>query len=417
MNYVYLVLFFLVDAVVLQPLKILISLLVMFMWKPSVSPRHIYDELLYRPEELEFDRGKLIKEINDYDVTPLMYDGDGFKWLTILLGSMIGINGFLKKRKELLECVDSYFTRVGTVGRYPIDCSAKRYYSSNFSGDMASGLLYWLAKEFKSGEENLSENPSLKAALIKFFNNTTFATKSPHNNKKHLLCFVNAQDEISNYNSTSEDRGFIYRFYGLGPDVVRLLAWFRVGYELTQEKRYLYFYKFLKCIYTPLLFVNTGDYGFFFKKIQAIAWYTCNSNMYCHTALFLLDQDHLIGAAATSIRDRHPFNADILSTWFSYYTEDGQVGSNTKPYPYYYPLIVDAAKKGTKKYEGPMTKYFDLRKLKMVERPTDWCLPSELGHRYLWENNPLDPTSCSDERRQQFPVDRYVATLHMLQKM
>lgn len=417
MNYVWLVLFFILDAILLQPLKIIISMILMYMWNPAVSSRHIKDELLNRPEELEFDRGKLIQEINDYDVTPLMYDGDGFKWLTIMLGGMIGVNGFLKKRKELMTIVESYFSRLGTVGRYPFDCPQKRYYSSNFSGDMASGLLYWLAKEFRSGEDIFVENSSFKETLIKFFNNTTFDTKSPHNNKKNLLCFVNAQDEISSYNSTTEDRGFIYRFYGLGPDVVRLLAWFRVGYELTQEKRYLFFYRLIKFLYTPLLVANSGDYGFFFKNWQAIAWYTCNSNMYCHTALYLLDKDNLIGSAATMIRDKHPYNADILGVWFSYYTTDGSVGSNTRPYPYYYPLIADARNKGTKKYEGPTKKYFDIRKFTMVERPTEWCLPSELGHKYLWENNPLSPVVCGDERRKHFPVDRLVATLHMLKKL
>jgi len=413
MSYVYLFLFFLLDAILLQPLKICISLVIKYLWNPSVDSYMVRSEL-YSPPLPLVDEDLLKEEIKKYDTTPLMYDGDGFKWITIFLGSIIGLHGFDTKRKELLSIVCSYFMKHGTVGRYPVDCPHKRYHSSNFSGDMASGLLYWLAKELKFRANQFDGNIYLKETLIKFFNNTTFDTISPNKNKKNLLCFVNAQDEIAKYDSTTEDRGFIYRIYGLGPDVVRLLSWFRVGYELTGERRYWVFYKLIRIMYAPLLLVNTGDYGFFFKKIHAIAWYTCNSNMYCHTALYILENDKTIGSGASHLKKRHIFNADIQSLWDSYFDT---VPNTNQPYPYYFPLIVDAAKKGTRPYDGPTQKYFDIRKFKRIERASLWCLPSQLGHKYLWENNPIAPTICTDARRQQFPIDRFVATLHMFQKM
>lgn len=416
MNYVYLVLFFLFDAIFLQPLKIVISLLLKYLWDPDLDTRRVRTTL--HPLNLVgFDPEALKTEIKNYDPTPLLYDGDGFKWITIFLGSIIGLNGFDTKRKELLNIVYTYFMKHGTVGRYPIDCPQKRYYSNNFSGDMAAGLLYWLSKELTIRVNHFDGNIYFKEVLIKFFNNTTFDTISPNKNKKNLLCFVNAQDEVAKYNSTTEDRGFIYRVYGLGPDMVRLLAWFRVGYELTGERRYWLFYKFLRIMYAPLLMVNTGDYGFFFKKIHAIAWYTCNSNMYCHTALYILDKEEIISKGASYLKKRHLFNADIQSLWDSYFEHEPYSHGLFQKYPDYFPLIADAAKKGTRPYTGIMQKYFDIRKFKWVERPIEWCLPSQLGHKYLWENNPIDPTICTDARRQQFPIDRFVAALHMFQKM
>lgn len=416
MNYVYLFLFFLLDAIFLQPLKIGISLIIKYLWSPSLDISLVKSELC-TGNIVGFNEEELKSEIRNYDPTPLLYDGDGFKWLTILLGSMIGLQGFDTKREEILSIVCSYFMKHGTVGRYPIDCPQQRYYSCNFSGDMASGLLFWLAKELKFRANQFNDNSHIKEVLIKFFNNTTFDTVTPNKNKKNLLCFVNAQDEVAKYNSTTEDRGFIYRIYGLGPDMVRMLAWFRVGYELTGERRYWFFYKFLRIMYTPLLLVNTGDYGFFFKKIHAIAWYTCNSNMYCHTALHILEPDSAIEAAATALKNRHVVNADILSLWDAYFDKEYRIHEIFRPYPDYFVLIANAMKKGTRTYTGPVQKYFDIRKFKYVERPSVWCLPSQLGHKYLWENNPIDPTLCDDVRRQQFAIDRYVATLHMLRKM
>lgn len=410
MSEIYLFFFFLFDIIFLQPLKIVIAIVYRFLWNPSVDGKYI-SSVMSLPD-VNIDKNEIHREVTEFDTTPLQDDGDGFKWITILLGQLKGKLGYLQKYNELLDVVNKYLWNNGTIGRYPVG-HAKRYETSNFSGDMLSGLMFWLSRESQSEIPFGTVPNDIMECLKKVFEVVTFSRESGHGNKKRLLCFSNAREEVTDYDSLKEDRGYIYRFWGLSPDLVRLLVWLKLGYLITGQKRFLFFYRMIRIGFAPLFCVSRGDYGIFVGKLMAVAWFTSHSNMYHLTSLYLLTKETRWKKIAKGLRKDFWWNPDISGAYFTYFLE-GTADSDIGDFSRYYHLVERALRKGSSAppLEDSHTDYFDLRKFTKVQLSPYWLLPQFIGHRYMWENNPIKYCKCDEERRRVWIVDRLVAALY-----
>lgn len=416
MVYVLFFLCFLYDVIILQPIKILVSLLISFLWNPDVDETTIKTYRLRGQFSCVYDKWNLYKNVTEFKTDRLARDGDGFKWLCVLLGGSASIATLSSWRSAILDLVESYITDQGIIGRFPLDNKEERVNASNFSGDMLSGMLFWLAREFQSNSALLGDRLTLKRKLIDLFENTTFSFKSPNGYKKHPLCFVHAKAGYEEYDSTSEDRGFIYRLYGLGPDVIRLLAWLAAGYTLTGKKKYYVMYLLCKIGYYPLLMTSCGDYGIFYKRTMLLSWYTCNSNMYCLASLRLFDPKFgLITTIARRLKNRMKWNGELSAIWYGYFAYNGDYVSPSTM-PEFFPLLWGTKYKGTMFYTGDFKSYFNVKGFKRVNLAPEWLPPEYLGHEYVWENNLIKPQTCNEERS-SLGVDFVSAILHVLQRI
>lgn len=403
-----LVCFFIMDIFLLQPLKCIVTLFIRFAWYPKVSYQYI-NQMLCNDQKL--DRQKIIKEANEFNLQAVTGDGDGFKWITIFLASIYDIPELEKKKQELLELIGNYISLKGTIGRHPLD-DGERYEAHNFSGDMTSGLLYWLAVESKRYNLHLNKRPDIKEKLIKLWYSTTFDEIDPYGKKKHLLAFAHAKSEV--YEEVEIDRGYLYRWFGLGPDVTRLLTWLLIGYRLTDDPIFYRMFYILRICYFPLLLLDRGDYGIFIRKWFMVSWFTVHSNVYTHTAYHLLTGSKLAEYKVKKLIEGRYWNMSLCALWnhlYSYSVDKQDVIPGV--FSIYYALE-KAMHKGTLPYTGSTQRYLDLKNREYRVLPDSWCLPEHLGHKYLYENNPMKPAICDDKRRKNQWVDVMIAKVQLL---
>lgn len=430
MNYLRLALFFLFDIIFLQWIKVIISIIIKVLYNPNIS---MTDYDVYAEEQFHSNGDKINlhhlqpEHLENMNLDAVVADEDGFKQLTILAGALVQTDNYNLHATnqtnrniygKLVLLLFSYWDKYGIIGRLPVD-NKERYNNVNFSGDMLSGFLYWVAAELTSDKLKsafICMPLEIKEKLIKWFNNTTFESKDPFGNSKRLLTFVNANKSPENpfvIEPQTDDRGYIFRIYGLGPDLIRLLTWLYIGYQITEEKRYLILYKFLKIGYFPLYLANSVDYGIFFKRYMCISWYTIHSNFYAHMAHLLLTNSTTIKDKLQEIVNRHPSNVCINIAWYKYLSRNCIPAAKKLViyYSYFLSLMLD---KGRDAATVVLSTYVDLKKRRTVEMSSRYLLPTSLGNKYMWENNPLKVNLCDDQRRQKFKVDYYICLAHAI---
>lgn len=404
-SHVKLVSFILFDALILQWLKIIVSLAMRCMWFPSYKEKDIeHVDSIGNVLELknllsEEDTFKQLKtnyqnELNNYDYTKLTDDGDGFKFLCLLGAATERAHC---KCKDLKQVILSYIDESGVIGRHPVG-HEERNKAVNFSGDMLAGFMYYLATMIELHDDpqfSLGFTFNKKDALQKLFETTTFSSKDHKGRKKRLLSFACPNEELEN-----NDRGAIYRWYGLGPDVVRLLAWFYLGYKFTGKMKYKVYYHLVRILNVFTLLTNPGDYAIFMGRVCAIMWFTSHSNMCHHAALYMLTESTSAKIGANRIVKMFPSNADIVTRHKLHFK---------KSITFEFALAINqvcynVARRGSEAYTKALKKYFTLRSFKTKEMSDEWLDPKYLGHKYLFENNPLTATLASDERRTHFRV-------------
>jgi len=403
--HVKLVAFILFDALILQWLKVLVSIVMRFLWFPSYKEKDIehvdsinnvleMKSLLSEDDTFKQFKTEYQKDLDDYDYTKLTDDGDGFKFLCLLQAA---VEQSHCKCKDLKQVILSYIDENGVIGRHPVG-HAEREKAVNFSGDMLAGFMYYLATMVKLHDDpqfSLGFTFNKKDALQTLFEMTTFSDKDHKGRKKGLLTFASPSEELED-----NDRGSIYRWYGLGPDVVRLLAWFYLGYKFTGKTKYKVYYYLIRILNVFTLLTNPGDYAIFMGRVCAIMWFTGHSNMCHHAALYMLTKNSAAKMGANRIVKMFPSNADIVTRHKFHFknaiTFEFALAINQVCY--------NVARRGTDEYTKALKKYFTLRSFETKEMSDEWLDPKYLGHKYLFENNPLTPTTASDERRATFRV-------------
>ena len=164
----------------------------------------------------------------------------------------------------------------------------RRNNAKNFSGDMFSGLGIATATRIKNRKLLKTD----REKLIKLWNKTTF--------DKPVITFAHPKD-----GKEYSDRGELFSWYDLGSDILKLLAWFELGYQLTGDVRYRKWYKRFKFISMPLLWINIGAMDIAYGKYFIIRWYTYHSRILHMAAGYLTSEDPIFKRSAKAIYDRY----------------------------------------------------------------------------------------------------------------
>lgn len=422
MNYVLLILFFMIDIILLQPVKIVISIVSRCLWFPSITYSLMRSAKTYGfklQKNSEFNH-----RIYNYDFLKLTADGDSFKWLGLYASSLIRYFSNQKKMGELGTSkivppdIENYIYRLhrlllsyvgndGYIGRYPNN-HPDRYTTVNFSGDMVVGLMAWLTEVIRNDHPSVELTKSDLAKLVNLFEQTTFRRTDRHGNKGHLLHFGNAACELGRVKA-DDDRGYLYRWFGLGPDVIRLLTWFRLGYEITWEKKYLWFYRVLLVCYFPLLITSPGDLSIFLGRVYLVSWFTAHSNFFNAATLYRLTGSGIAEDACKDIAQKYPMNMAFASGW-SAIMGPGHLNNR-----YFVETLISMSyDKGRTIYPEDLKKsYFSLRSFVFKQFASDVPTPDMLGHKYYTENNYLDPSVCDQTRRDIYCIDSLIDDLNM----
>ena len=393
--YLFVFLFLLVDIVVLQPVKVIASLIIRCLWWPSFKVTNTYDKNTEYNEIKSIKYANFIKKVKNYDHSALLEDGDGFKFLSYLytVEKYAGYNN-----NKLNDDLKSYMDEHGVIGRHPVG-NEKRKTAKCFSGDMLSGLLYYMSYDLmiNNSKDDIDKRIfNIDINILKtFFFNTIFGMKDWKGRFKMPFRF-----ETPNEEEESDDRGSIYPIYTMAPNMVRLLAFVKCAYLYTKEKKYNFLYWILRIFYFPMLLVNPGDYAIFMGRVSAIMWFTSHSYMLHHTSLYLLTKCTPAKRGAKRIKKMYKNNFHIQTLWNKHFDTDENLNR------FIALKITDYANKGSMEYdENNNIKYFSLRSFKFNLWSPEWLNPVYLGHKYMCENNYLKAQTCNDSRRKEFKVD------------
>jgi hypothetical protein len=417
LGFLWIVILTLADAVFLQPIKIVISFIVRFLWYPGVHRRRdILDRsdpniqalftFFERANVEKYENPELIKyyksihNIARKSIPHLADNGDGFKFHAI-------VEGITQNPERVESLLREYITPDGIICRHPIGhdkCKA----AANFSGDMASGLLYLLSR-MRNKQKDLSD--ACICAICKLFETTTFQWYIP--NKKIFkfpMKFMHPDAEQRRI----EDRGWVYTPIGLGPQIHRILTWYTLGYQYTGDRRYQFLYYFTLILFAPLLLVCNGDPSIFVKKYYLTAWYATHSSAYIYAALHEASDDKYISGVLTRKLER---NLARMADRYQTNVEFTLLASKYGNRPVELPKIMYLVPKGQNTFpnddDGSWKEYISLRGFKRKQYADTWLTPKTLGHPYIWENNPLKPLECDDWRREHASIDLYIAHLHL----
>lgn len=371
-----------IDLLLLMPLKILATVVIKLAWKPDVD--YIRDHsTVYSPRELDVR----VKPI-EIEYSHILNDGDGVKWLGLLVGSGGGL--FDKAWLHLMHYIDDN----GIIGRHPVG-HPERDNTVAFSGDMFAGLSLAVARYLRINMVGVHD----KEKLIKLWEQVLWKGKP--------FQFADVRGS-----KRGADRGNLWPWFSLGPEVLQVLVFLFIGYRLTKQKRYLVLYHIIRFLYYPLLAIGLGDYGIFVRNVYAVAWFVPHSKMCVCSAGYLLTKDPLFKKAARTIAERYnDFNADISAMYWDVF-ETRLMPIMERQYLSW--MILDAYGKGRLAYEPDMfpvkkKRYFSLRSFEFKEMSDRWLSPGYRGQKYVWENNPLETTTGSDDRRKNWIYDLLVA--------
>lgn len=400
MAHVILCLYFLIDIIFLQPIKIILSLVTAKLWRPSVS-----EDLIRQRNADQISDDFFMERIKYFDPKPVTEDGDGFKFLSIVAANTHGTIS-AKQAFEWKDLLMSYIDSKGVIGRRPVGDPGRKD-EPVFSGDMASGLMYWLAT--CTGRPGYFTNEEYRR-ICHLFYDTLFVSKDGHGKKKSLLQFWNVTDD------KDTSRGYIYSYLGLAPEVVRLLTWLLLGYKYTNEKVFIRYYRVLSVLYAPLLFVNRGDYGIFIGKVKLLSWFTAHSLMYVFAANFLLTRDNRVFKAAKRTVENRFFSPAFMAIWNDVFDPLGSSKIREDVYPTresVFSAVDGMWFKGTEAYSGDFQDYFDVKSFSSVTEAASFCPPEMLGRKYTCEDSPLKPKLCDAVRRAKTEVDWLAAATHL----
>lgn len=410
------------------PIKVLVSLGIKKSWRPALIKQSCTDICEDKYPELTIEQlkelvdTKLINKANNFNhLNAIAKDDDSAKWYGLLEAA------FGHDTDVYWERLMSYIDDDGVIGRCPVDETERRNNAKNFSGDMFSGLGIATATRIKNRKLLKTD----REKLIKLWNKTTF--------DKPVITFAHPKD-----GKEYSDRGELFSWYDLGSDILKLLAWFELGYQLTGDVRYRKWYKRFKFISMPLLWINIGAMDIAYGKYFIIRWYTYHSRILHMAAGYLTSEDPIFKRSAKAIYDRYGFwNLDVRAIYKTYFN----VNLSEAEMRSFYLGLLELSEKGIESYPGVLTPWTS------ITGYLSWILPGlkangknilnkitfnlipalqltdedksnlkfekvlladrflafkYLGSKYNLENNPLKPTISTEARRSDWAIDSLV---------
>ena len=389
------ILLIVLDAVILQPIRLILGFLARFTWiKPKVDKYFInsnnyiktyYNNLVKKIPEL----------VNRLDKNKYGLDDDSAKFLGMLYAALyldyrLENNKFKEQRENFLRLV----TEDGKLKRnlkepYPEDCP-------DFSTDMLSGFMlgvYASLQDSDKTEEGINK-------LAKVWDNCTF--------KKFPLL-------VDSYKRGKKlfGRGHVYRFWWvLGcEEILMALTWLMLGYKVTNQKRYLVCYKLLKWLELPSLLLTCPDAQIKLGNIIYLSAHNTHSRLLINFVGHELTGSYLFKRAIKVAYKRHgEYNADVrVIALNSLPLKDLLKLSKEKNIKKWKintcNLILNTLNKGL--MESPKNMNYLVLSLppKIKKYSKNIPTPTFRGNDYIWERNPLYGYVYDNKTRKKLCLD------------
>jgi len=374
----------LLDALILQPFKVVFLALIKLCWKPAVKYSKVVNVTNLAAPAKDYE------QYYESSVNSALEDADGFKFLAILAGTCDDYDTPDGRGPQLTKKLLDYISSNGIIGRYIVG-HYDRYTAPTFSGDMLSGLLYWLSELVYRPECPFNYTQLRK--LQKLFEHNTFLMHDGGTSWKLPLVFWKAKVETER-TPFFDDRGKIYSLLGLGSQMFRTILWLELAYSITDKFRYKFFAILLKILFFPMLILDNGDPSFFIRTNYYISWYTTHSSAYVQTAYLVWLKNN---PGISFYRWRLRSNLDLLQRRYpnnvNYKLLHEMYGRGKTGYtPIYLPPKGTHSNVYTEPYRNVLT-----GKRKWLT--TTWLGLEFFGHPFVWENNLLSPLQCDTRRR------------------
>lgn len=409
----------LIDAIFLQPIKILIGLASRFLWWPSVKDTVVKEKCAeFAKNGVTLTENRVKDIVCSYDYTKIVNDGDAFKWLGLLYASISrnwtllwtstgysvtpsrtfeSIADYLKK---LHTHIESYVGENGCIGRFPVG-HPERHNTVAFSGDMLVGFNAWLYHYL--AREGTSICPCFREKLRALYNTTAFSVKGPNGSKKRWMQFANAKWETHDV-TPKEARGYVYSMFGFSGEMMRYITWLHLGYAVTNQKVYKYLALFARVIFAPMLILNPADVSIFPGRVCLVSWFTIHSN-FCSALLYSkIFRSFSAKKAAAAVLERNKWNTGMVTMWYAMTGAPCSSKNKSKLLGF----INLLSQKGSKPYSGNLKKFFSLKSFSTQVLAEEIPTPDQLGHKYAAENNQFKPQTCDEIRRERFRIESVI---------
>ena len=388
-------------------IKIPVSIIVHFLWKPNLSTTTTSEILNDDISNYDFDSTKKFMEDNkyleNYDDSELAEDGDNPKFYG-MLDHAVG-----DKTDKYFNKLMSYIDENGVMGRYAPG-HPKRDSAPNISGDMMSGINLSITNRLIAR----SIPNEYKEKLRKFFELTIFI--------KPVQTFSDPEE------GKYSNQGTIYTpLYESTPGLCKLLSYLYLGYKVTGEDRYHFWYKMFYYVSYPLLKLKFSDANIFYDNFYVIKWHTPHSRFLNYTTLYMLTKNKIYKDLAENTYKRYGYwNLDMKAIWFSVF-ENEMTDEEMKTFCQ---MLISTVYKGVGEvpsekldtyYSGTRFIEWVFPKIKFLlkiskEDPGTWgepmsnhfLSPKYLGQRYLWEKTPIKGYTASDQRRKMWIIDSLI---------
>lgn len=370
----------LVDALILQPIRLVLGTLARFCWHPPKAQDTADggDKIRGTPSmdwDTLYDAAQLLATKLDKGVYG--YGGDSMKFL--------GMKYFASRNELDWEAVYGLVQDDGTVRR-----NWRQPYTSednvDFSTDMLSGFLAAVYRRIAEGKLNKDE----KQRLSKLWDRTTWEG-CPFN-------FVHA----ATGKKSIFGRGQFWRPYWVFgcEDIIVALLWLDLGYRLTGDVKYKIMRIAMLVLNFPSLLLTCTDGQFWVKRVYAVAAHNTHSRALMFYIAHCLRPSWITRTALRQAWDRHAeYNADILllaGLGLGILSEDAEARVRQ--------LIYSALEKG--KYDCPQDcKYLSLTGFEIKDGASMLMLPIYRGNDYVWERTPIRGDRLDDAYRERMGLD------------
>lgn len=393
LNIIRVITFILFDGLFLQPFKFIATLFFRCAWFPKFKIGEYGHE--DEPYEIPTPDDQTLEQTLIDDITAAnLITLSGYKYISIITANLLrkGTDHNEPALTIYLDTLLSFLGDTGLCSGWPIFDSYTTKYGINLKPYMTAhlrinkeqicGLLY-LCQVIIGMPNKTPQLLLLLQRVTNIFNvSITGTPDSTEAYKKRPFTLICQKPN----GMVAESVWSIYDLRGLGKDMIRLVAWLKLGSILSPTKLNRFLYHLAKFIYAPTIAISGIDTNFFIGKYMHVDWsgihtdaYICCSYLLLHSA----NPDSSLAVRLDKYISRHRYNLGLLAL-----RSDKAIYPNTKHGHDLRPTAESYRQQATT-LGYRLLKYFDLRTgdLQMLSAVT--LDPLGTPRKYIVERNPI----------------------------
>ena len=366
-------LFYLVYAILIQPITIILGFILRWLWCPPKMKKEDLPENKISIEDMCKEREQTL------DLNFLLDSGDCAKFL--------GMYSWASNKQDIWDLVMKLCdTKTNCFRRTPnIDDTDN---DTIFSGDMLSGVMGAISDKYLS--QSLTEEE--KQILTNIWNHTSW----------------DGWPMVFDHPTKGKDifnRGCIWRPWRIFDtfDVIELLVWLCLGYKITSSKKYIVTYWYVLIFSFPMLMLSTHDASFWIGRVYALSAHNSHSQMLNVITGYRLSNAYIFKNLINRImKRREDISPDMLALFHTYVKNIDDTQKEKL-----YELIYSTYIKGTKTVSED-----DTAKFLSIDWPPSIAVrykrpypPSYRGNDYSDERAVNKGNLTSEEYRKQWSLD------------